>query len=71
MRLTVTKQELVRDNVEAFGHYEAARKLRKAGVPFSIAYWLIFGQAPRKLQNPPPVYVKLFAAVTGRTLRHI
>jgi hypothetical protein len=51
MRLTVTKQELVADNVQAFGHREAAKKLRKAGVPFSIAYWLIFGVAPRKLPS--------------------
>ena len=49
MRLTVTKQELVRDNVEAFGHYEAAKKLKKARIPFAIAYWLIFGKAPRPM----------------------
>jgi len=50
-RLTVTKQELVADNVAAFGHMEAAKKLRKAGVPFAIAYWLIFGKAPRKMHS--------------------
>lgn len=71
MRLTVTRQELVSDNVQAFGHNEAAKKLRKAGVPFAIAYWLIFGSAPRKLSNPPPVYVRLFALVTGRTLAYL
>lgn len=47
MRLTVTKQELVAENVQMFGHTFAARTLRKSGVPFSIAYWLIFGKAPR------------------------
>lgn len=51
MRLTVTKQELVRDNVAAFGYMEAAKKLRKARIPFAIAYWLIFGKAPRP-QHP-------------------
>jgi len=54
-RLTVTKQELVADNVAAFGHREAAKKLRKAGVPFSIAYWLIFGVAPVQPCMPEPV----------------
>jgi hypothetical protein len=67
----ITKRELTQDNIRAFGIAEAAKILKRQRVPFSIAYWLIFGQAPRKLQNPPPVYVKLFARVTGRALRHI
>ena len=67
MRLTVTKQELVTDNIQAFGHMEAAKKLRKAGVPFSIAYWLIFGKAPNAaLRLLAPVRVNLYrrAALT-------
>ena len=66
-RLTVTKQELVADNVEAFGHLEAAKKLRKAGVPFSIAYWLIFGKAPKVLLMPVPALIGLLARAQHKT----
>jgi len=66
-RLTVTKQELVADNVEAFGHLEAAKKLRKAGVPFSIAYWLIFGKAPKVLAMPPSkIAFNFYCALTDK-----
>lgn len=67
----ITKRELTQDNIRAFGIAEAAKILKRQRVPFAIAYWLIFGQAPRKLNNPPPVYVKLFASVTGRALAYI
>jgi hypothetical protein len=38
----------VQSNIEAFGHYEAARMLKKRKVAFEQAYFLIFGRVPRK-----------------------
>ena len=43
------EQWMVQSNVEAFGHYEAARMLRKRKGSFIEAYTLIFGRQPRKL----------------------
>lgn len=43
-----TLRELVQDNIQTFGYYEAAKLLKKK-VCFTLAYWLIFGKAPRKL----------------------
>jgi hypothetical protein len=38
----------VQSNVEAFGHYEAAKMLKKRKVSFELAYFLIFGIFPSK-----------------------
>lgn len=38
----------IESNIEAFGHYEAARIMRKRGFSFEVAYAAIFGRAPRK-----------------------
>lgn len=45
--MKVTLRELVQSDIQAFGHYEAA-KLRRKRIPFSIYYWLVFGRAPRQ-----------------------
>jgi hypothetical protein len=45
----ITKRELTQDNIRAFGIAEAAKILKKQRVPFAIAYWLIFGKAPRPM----------------------
>jgi len=39
----------VQSNVEVFGHYEAAKMLKKRKIPFALAYALIFNRAPRVL----------------------
>lgn len=39
----------VQSNVEAFGHYEAAKMLKKKKIPFALAYSLIFGRPPVRL----------------------
>ena len=43
------EQWQVESNVEAFGHYEAAKILKKRKVSFEEAYKLIFGRYPRVL----------------------
>lgn len=43
----VTQRGLVADNTMAHGHRFAADQLRKQGMCFSLAYFLIFGRAPR------------------------
>lgn len=42
-----TPRGLVADNTMAHGHRFAAEQLRKQGMCFSLAYFLIFGRAPR------------------------
>lgn len=42
-----TPRGLVADNTMAHGHYFAAEQLRKQGMCFSLAYFLMFGRAPR------------------------
>lgn len=49
----ISQRELTQDNVKVFGFHDAAKILRKRKVPFTIAYWMIFGKAPRSLPNPP------------------
>jgi hypothetical protein len=39
----------IESNIEVHGHFVAARILRKRGVPFALAYSLIFDKAPRIL----------------------
>lgn len=41
------QQWMVQSNVEAFGHFEAAKLLKKKKIPFALAYALIFNRAPR------------------------
>lgn len=46
-------REKTASNVETFGIAEAAKILKKQRIPFSIAYWLIFGTAPKSRMAPP------------------
>lgn len=46
-------REKTQDNISAFGVADTAKILRKQRIPFSLAYWLIFGKAPKSLQSPP------------------
>lgn len=43
----VTQRGLIADNTMVHGHHFAAEQLRKQGMCFSLAYFLIFGRAPR------------------------
>ncbi|MGE4259170.1 MAG: hypothetical protein AB7F19_07500 [Candidatus Babeliales bacterium] len=47
-------RSLIADDVMTFGHAAAAKLCKKnRKLCFTLAYWLIFGQAPRKLNAPP------------------
>lgn len=46
-------REKTQDNIAAFGIKGAAQILKKQRIPFSLAYWLIFGSAPTQKKAPP------------------
>ena len=46
-KFVITTREQVRDNMEVHGAEWTAAWMRKRKVPFTIAYWLAFGTAPR------------------------
>lgn len=43
----ITLRELIANDVETFGYYDAA-KLRAKRICFTHYYWLVFGKLPRK-----------------------
>jgi hypothetical protein len=48
-RSEIMEQWMIKSNVEAFGHYEAAKILKKKKIPFALAYALIFNRPPKVL----------------------
>lgn len=46
-QMVITTRAQVKSNIEVHGIAWTANWLRKRKVPFSIAYWMAFGTAPR------------------------
>lgn len=43
------EQWQIKSNIETFGHFEAAKILKKKKIPFALAYALIFNRPARIL----------------------
>lgn len=55
MKNIFTLTEQIKDNIQAFGHFEAAQVAKKR-IPFTLFYFFAFGRLPSTVLKVRPIF---------------